>query len=52
MYKHENIDVEGFVKLLPLVSKPNRRSEKVIQIAKGLYKKRKPLFRLWPRKSK
>ena len=52
MYKHEDIDIETFVKLLPMVSKPNRRSPKVIQIAKGLYKKKKNHFILWPRKSK
>jgi hypothetical protein len=35
---HNNIDIETFIKLLPLVSRPSRRSHKVIRIAKGYYK--------------
>jgi hypothetical protein len=45
-----NIDIETFVKLLPLVSRPNRRSHIVIQIAKGLYKKKKKHFKLWQKR--
>jgi hypothetical protein len=50
MHKHDNIDIETFLKLLPMVSKPTRRSPKVIQIAKGLYKKKKFKLKLWQRK--
>lgn len=45
--KHENIDIETVFRLLRLVKKPNRRSDKLIRIAKGYYhiKKSKPTYR-------
>ncbi len=44
--KHENIDIDAILKLLPLISSPKKKSNKLIRIAKGYYsiKKSKSTF--------